>query len=270
MSIVNEALKKAARQDTLERREEKQKSSFSTKTVFIQSFFFKILPVLFLVLLLGYVATQRNLLVQWWSRFRPTPTVAKTAPAVARSTNVQSSLPKVNPSGTQVSTEAGAGQGIVSVQEEAVRRLKLGTQFFQNQKFKEAGEEFVRVVSLQPENAVAHNNLGLALKAEGRAEDAETQYLMALKINPKYPEALNNLGLLYDQQGRVQEAIQQYRKAVDISPDYPEAHLNYAQVLERAGYPEEARRHYQAFLTAGSATPSSLRLRIRQHLDTLP
>ncbi len=269
MSIVNEALKKAAREDTLQRREEKRKLSFSTKTSFIQTLLFRTLPALFLVLFLAYAFTQRNLLVQWWSRFRPTPPVAKTAPAVTGSTNVQSSLPKVNPSVSHA-TEAGVGQGMASVQEEAARRLKLGIQFFQNRKFKEAEGEFAKVVSLQPANAVAHNNLGLALKAEGRVADAEIQYLMALQINPKYPEALNNLGLLYDQQGRVQEAIQQYRKAIDISPDYPEAHLNYAQVLERAGYPEEARRHYQAFLAAGSATSPSLRLRIHQHLDTLP
>ena len=120
------------------------------------------------------------------------------------------------------------------------------------------------MVSLQPANAVAHNNLGLTLKAQGRPAEAEVEYLAALQNNPKYPEALNNLGLLYEQQGRVQEAIQQYRKAIEISPDYPEAHLNYAQVLERAGYPEEARRHYQSFLAADSAVSSSLRLRVQQ------
>lgn len=269
MSIVNEALKKAAREDAPQQREEKRKLSFSTKTSFIQTLFFRSLPALFLVLLIAYLATQRNLLIQWWSRLRSTPTVAKTAPAVTGSASVQSSPPKISPS-VPHAPEAGGRQGMASVEGEAARRLKLGIQFFKNRKFKEAEEEFARVVSLQPANAVAHNNHGLALKAEGRVTDAETQYLMALQIAPKYPEALNNLGLLYDQQGRVQEAIQQYRKAIEISPGYPEAHLNYAQVLERAGYPEEARRHYQAFLAAGSAVSPSLRLRIQQHLDTLP
>ena len=113
-------------------------------------------------------------------------------------------------------------------------------------------------------------NLGLTLKAQGRTADAEVEYIAALQSNPKYPEAFNNLGLLYEQQRRVQEAIQQYRKAIEIYPDYPEAHLNYAQVLERAGYPEEARRHYQSFLAADAGVPSSLRLRVQQHLDSLP
>lgn len=269
MSIVNEALKKAARQDTLQQREEKQKLSFSTKTSFVQTLLYRTLPVLFLVLLLAYLAAQRNLLVQWWSRFHQTPTVSKTVPADTDSATVQSSLPASNPS-VPHSSETDGKQGIASAEGEAARRLKLGINFFQNQKFKEAEDEFVRVVSLQPANAVAHNNLGLVFKAEGRVADAEAQYLMALQINPKYPEALNNLGLLYDQQGRVQEAIQQYHKAIEISPDYPDAHLNYAEVLERAGYPEEARRHYQAFLSTGSAVSPSLRLRIQQHLDTLP
>jgi len=269
MSIVNEALKKAARQDTLQHREEKRKVNFSTKSSFIQTLLFKTLPVLFFVLLLTYLVTQRNLLVQWWFRLRSTPTVAKTEPRVTGLAPVQSPLSRMSPSAPPT-PEMGGKQGMASTEGEAARRLKMGIVFFQNQRVKEAEDEFTRVVSLQPANVVAHNNLGLALKAEGRVADAEAHYLMALQINPKYPEVLNNLGLLYDQQGRVQEAIQQYRKAIEISPDYPEAHLNYAEILERAGYPEEARRHYQAFLAAGSAVSPSLRLRIQQHLDTLP
>jgi Flp pilus assembly protein TadD len=269
MSIVNEALKKAAREDPLDPRGEKQRLSFSSKTSFINPLLFKVLPVLFLVLILAYAFIQPDLLNQWWSRLRAATQATKMAPAITESTPVQSSFPGVDPSAPH-ETEIVAAQRATSVQEEAARRLKVGIQFFHNKKFKEAEEEFTKVVSLQPENAMAYNNLGLVLKAQGRSTDAESQYLVALQINPKYPEALNNLGLLYDQQNRVKEAVQQYRKAIEIAPSYPEVHFNYAQTLERAGYPEEARRHYQAFLAMGSEVPSSIRLRMQQHLDALP
>jgi tetratricopeptide (TPR) repeat protein len=264
MSIVNEALKKAAKGDTSQRGEDKRVLSFSTKTSHVQALLLRILPVLFLVLLIAYVFNERKLVVQWWSGLRSTPTVREIPSAGTGPVNVQSSPVKAKPAISpppQAETERLA---------EAVQRLKLGNQFFQNRKFMEAEEEFRRVILLQPTNAMAYNNLGLVLKAEGRVSDAEAQYLTALQMNPNFPEALNNLGLLYDQQGRIQEAVQQYRKAIEISPNYPEAHLNFAQVLERAGYLEEARRHYQAFLTTGVAVSPSLRRRVQQHLENLP
>jgi tetratricopeptide (TPR) repeat protein len=268
MSIVNEALKKAAREDAKEPLAEKQGFSFSVKTSFIRTFFYRSLTVLSLVFLLAVVFTQRDFMLRWWSHLHSAPKALNRDPAVTNSSKVQASLPNVGPTVPPIKTNIE--QRTESVQEEAERRLKLGVQLFQDKKFKEAEQEFLKVVSLQPENASAHNNLGLTLKAQGRPADAEVEYLAALQRNPKYPEAFNNLGLLYEQQGRVQEAIHQYRKAIEISPDYPEAHLNYAQVLERAGYPEEARRHYQSFLATDVGVPSSLRLRVQQHLDSLP
>ena len=264
MSIVNEALKKAAKEDTLQRHTEKQKLSFSTKTSVLLTFFRRTLLPLLLIILLGYVFTQRDRLIQWRSPSRSSAKAVKTAPVI-KDSSVQ--LPQVTARSTPPSrTPAGNAERSV----EAARRLNVGIQLFQNGKFKEAEDEFTSALSLQPENAAAHNDLGMALKAQGQMTDAERHYLLALQLNPRYPEAMNNLGLLYDQQGRVQEAIQQYRKAIEVFPDYPEAHLNYAQVLERAGYPNEARRYYLSFLALGSSSSPSLRLRVQRHLDALP
>jgi len=51
LRIVNEALKKAARAGAKEPPAEKQGFNFSVKAFFIQTLFFRCLPVLFLVLL---------------------------------------------------------------------------------------------------------------------------------------------------------------------------------------------------------------------------
>ena len=40
----------------------------------------------------------------------------------------------------------------------------------------------------------AHNNLGIALVAEGKNEEAISHYKMAIKLNPDYALAHNNLG----------------------------------------------------------------------------
>jgi tetratricopeptide (TPR) repeat protein len=266
MSIVNEALKKAAREDTKEQAAEKHRLSFSARSGFFQVFY-RTIPVIFLILLVGISFTQRSFLLRWWSQLRLTLGAVKTPMIAMKPSDIQSVPSKLPvPSSAERTVEQKAPSG----REESDRMLIAGVQFYKEMKFKEAEQEFTKVLALQPGNAVAHNNLGLVLKAQERLPEAEAQYSAALQSNPQYPEALNNLALLYEQQGRVQEAIQQYRKALDISPRYPEAHLNYAQLLERAGYLEEARRHYQSFLAADNGVSPSLRLRVEQHLNSLP
>jgi tetratricopeptide (TPR) repeat protein len=261
MSIVNEALKKAAREDAPEETAGKHGLSVSAKTGSLR-IFYRTLPVIILVLVVGVALTQRTLLLRWWSRLHPTPGAVATKPS-----EIPSASPKYH---TPISAEKSAQQKTTSGAEESDRMLIAGVQLFKERKFEEAEQAFTKVLVLQPGNAVAHNNLGMVLKAQERLPEAEAQYSAALQNNPQYPEALNNLGLLYEQQGRVQEAIQQYRKALEFSPRYPEAHLNYAQLLERAGYLEEARRHYQSFLAADNGASPALRLRVEQHLNSLP
>ena len=264
MSIVNEALKKAAREDNSQRRENRGQISFSTTTTGFHAGVRMSITALSAILLLAYAFSERGRVLPRLSGPHSTPTTSRSSSVGSNSVTTRSSSMKIK-------QEIRPPSAVEADQLPDVERgLNLGNQFFQNRKFKEAEEEFRKVISMQKTNAMARNNLALALKAEGRVEDAEAEYLTALEIKPDYPEALNNLGLLYDRQGRVRDAIQQYRKAIEISPDYPEAHLNIAQLLERSGYPEEARRHYQAFLNTGEAVSPSLRLRIQQHLENDP
>ena len=48
-------------------------------------------------------------------------------------------------------------------------------------------------MELAPNEAMAHNNLGLSLVQTGRVEEALPQYAKALELSPDYAVAHNNL-----------------------------------------------------------------------------
>jgi Flp pilus assembly protein TadD len=52
---------------------------------------------------------------------------------------------------------------------------------------------------LNPNNALAHNNLGYGLFKKGDGDGAITEYREALRLNPNYAEAHVNLGLALGQ-----------------------------------------------------------------------
>ncbi len=141
---------------------------------------------------------------------------------------------------------------------------------YHEKKFKEAEEEFLAILALDPNHAIAHNNLGLIYYAQGKGQEAALEYLSALRIDPNFAEAMNNLGLMYDQQGRAEEAMSLYDRAVKIKPDYFEAHLNYAIILERLGYLEEAKRHYQRFLSQAPSDLDDVVASVQTRLPNLP
>jgi predicted O-linked N-acetylglucosamine transferase (SPINDLY family) len=67
-----------------------------------------------------------------------------------------------------------------------------------------------KVIKLQPENVMAHYNLGIAYNSIGNFEQAEISFLNALQFNPHMYKAGIALGQVIMTQGRVDEAINLY------------------------------------------------------------
>ena len=81
-----------------------------------------------------------------------------------------------------------------------------------------------------PDNAEAHNNMGIVLRDQGKLKEAIEAYAKSLSIKPDYAEAYNNMGIALKDQGKLEEAIDAYNKALSIKPDYAEAHRNLSPV----------------------------------------
>jgi tetratricopeptide (TPR) repeat protein len=121
---------------------------------------------------------------------------------------------------------------------EALYRVALN--FHQQGRLTDAVAAYRRFLNLQPNDAEAHNNLGVALKSLGHLNEAVICHETALRLQPNYPEAHNNLGAALRQQGKIEEAIISYQQALKIKPDYAQAHSNLGNALQQAGRGREA------------------------------
>jgi tetratricopeptide (TPR) repeat protein len=107
-----------------------------------------------------------------------------------------------------------------------------------------------KILTNDPNNARAHNNMGLALQQLGRVEEALPFHQRALALSPDMAEADAGLGNACRVLGRLQEAARHYLNAVAVRPGYAAAHNDLAGVLHMLGHTDEAIVHYQRALSA--------------------
>ena len=109
--------------------------------------------------------------------------------------------------------------------------------------------ELIRqVIALRPDDAEAHNNLGIALSDQGKLKAAVAAHRKALEFKPDYAEAHNNLGVALKNQDKLEAAVAAHRKALEFKPDDAEAHNNLGAALKKQGKLEAAVAAYRKAL----------------------
>lgn len=123
-----------------------------------------------------------------------------------------------------------------------------GVAFLDLGRFADADRIFQNVLTIDPNNAPALQNLGIsALRRDDRTRAMD--YLnRALTLNPKLPNALNTLGVAYADAGQFAEAVDYWNRAVAVDPRQYDALFNIALVETRAGHREEAKRALSQFI----------------------
>jgi superkiller protein 3 len=76
-----------------------------------------------------------------------------------------------------------------------------------------------------------HIGIGEVFGAQGRFVDAEEEFRIALTIAPQDAWAHNDLGMALEQQGRIKEAIESYRRALAIDSAFTGAQTNLDRAL---------------------------------------
>jgi len=97
-----------------------------------------------------------------------------------------------------------------------------------------------KAIALNPANAEAHTNLGLAWEQLGRIDDALAEHQAAVKLEPRLALGHNNLGNIHAKLERADDAIADFQEALRLNPNLKGVHSNLALALTMAGRLPEA------------------------------
>ncbi|MCD6352844.1 MAG: tetratricopeptide repeat protein [Proteobacteria bacterium] len=126
----------------------------------------------------------------------------------------------------------------------AVIILILGTATYQrNKAWHNRITLWSDVVSKSPNDARAHNNLGIALAEQGEIREARFHFSEAMRLKPDHEDARNNLKYFLEQGGYFDKSISHYYEALKINPDDADAHYNLGLALAHKGNPDKAIKH---------------------------
>jgi len=115
-----------------------------------------------------------------------------------------------------------------------------GDAHLQNGNFAAAAQCYRQALSINPDNAKTHNNLGFALSEQGLFAEAETCLERALAIDPSVADAHYILGTLSQAQGKTDIACTHFREALALTPDFEFAYRDLCLLLFQQGQREEA------------------------------
>ena len=126
-----------------------------------------------------------------------------------------------------------------------VAHANLGVALDADGRHDEAMAHFARAIAAQPTYAKGHLNLGNALAHRGRGDAAEAEYREALRLDPRSAPAAYDLGLLLAERGALDDAIALYHRALTLDPSYTKAWNNLGWALASKGALDDAVGAYE-------------------------
>jgi putative PEP-CTERM system TPR-repeat lipoprotein len=117
-----------------------------------------------------------------------------------------------------------------------------------------AAQYYRAAVDLQPENALALNNLAW-VSGEMKSPKALEYAERANRLAPNQPAFMDTLAMLLAEQGDSAGATALLLKALEIAPQAAAVRLNLARVLIRAGRKDEARVELETLAKLGNRFP---------------
>ncbi len=116
----------------------------------------------------------------------------------------------------------------------------------------EAIRHYRLVLKTDPDDDNAHFNLGVTLSAEGKLDEAIRHYRRYVQLDHSHSNfrlaAYHSLGILLSRQGKLEEAAESYRRALEIEPNFEEGQNNLGLILSGLGRPKEAIGHFEKAL----------------------
>lgn len=142
-----------------------------------------------------------------------------------------------------------------SAREAAINLYNEGITHQKQGKLQLAESAFRKAVSIKPDFAEAHNNLGNLLSLQNKWKEAEKSYRCGLQKFPDNPMLLCNIGNTLHHQGKAQAAMEVLEEAIRQDPQYAYAHNNMGNVYTSLGKSDEAINAYRQALSLQTDAP---------------
>ena len=98
-----------------------------------------------------------------------------------------------------------------------------------------AVQNYEKALSIKPDYAKVHYNLGSALQELGKLHDSVKSYENSIALEPENAQAHNNLAIVLRELDQLEEAEASCRKAIVLDPEYAEAHSCLSIILYANG-----------------------------------
>ncbi len=100
----------------------------------------------------------------------------------------------------------------------AKAHYNLGGALQELDKLHDSAKSYEHAIALEPENAQAHNNLAIVLRELDQLEEAEASCRKAIVLDPEYAEAYSCLSMILYANGDLNSALESIEKAYSINP----------------------------------------------------
>jgi tetratricopeptide (TPR) repeat protein len=146
--------------------------------------------------------------------------------------------------------------------------IALGNAYMLTGRQRDAAATFQRLLTLDPSNGLAYQNLG-ALQLQAKDYNgAELALRRALDLNPNLAGAWTTLGVVLARTARKPEAIESWKRAVQIDSAELNALFNLTVNLAEAGRLDEARPYGESFIAAAPPALQQDAMTIRRLLGS--
>lgn len=101
-----------------------------------------------------------------------------------------------------------------------------GTQYYQEQKYDLAIEDFTKAIALNPKFSDAYLNRGVSYKKKEQYTQALADYAKFIQLEPEEAVVYKNQGIIYEIQKNYESAIANYSKAIELGgKNYAELYI---------------------------------------------
>jgi len=97
----------------------------------------------------------------------------------------------------------------------------LGNAYYDAGDRQEALRQYEKALSLEPANAMAHNDLGSLYGEMGEFNKAILHFESAVRLAPSHADSHYNLGMAYRDAGMIDKSVEQFEIAARINPQEP-------------------------------------------------